>query len=71
MAEYNATSWGADTAISIPEPLPSDRTVYVDMGAFGFTLRGLVHNFNEADRMAYLLPTFVPDPLGLAGEVPQ
>lgn len=71
MTEYNAVSWGADTDISIPEPLPAGRTVYVDMGGFAFTLRGLAHNFSESDRESYLIPTFAPDPLGLSGEVPQ
>lgn len=71
MTEYNAVSWGADTEISMPEPLSVSKVVYVDMGGFAFTLSGLTHDFNETDRETYLIPTFAPEPLGLSGEVPQ
>jgi hypothetical protein len=71
VAEYSAVSWGSDTGISMPEPLPTSRVAYVDMGGFTFTLRGLAHDFNEADRETYLIPMFAPEPLGMSGEVPQ
>lgn len=67
----NGTSWGTDTPISMPEPLPPGRVAHVDMGGFCFTIRGIAHNLTEADREVYTVPTFMPDPYGLAGEVPQ
>jgi hypothetical protein len=70
MAELSSgISWGADTDVSIPEPL--HRRSLVDMGGFCFTIRGIAHDFTEADRETFLIPTFAPDPFGLAGEVPR
>jgi hypothetical protein len=72
MSELSAQiSWGADTAISMPEPLAAQRPGLVPMGGFTFTIRGIAHDFTEADRETYLIPTFGPDPYGLAGEVPR
>lgn len=65
--DFIGIAWGADTDISMPEPLT--RSGLVDMGGFTFTIRGIAHDFTEADREVYLIPTFAPDPWGLAGEV--
>jgi hypothetical protein len=59
--------WGADCEISMPEPLPSDRVVYVDMDAFGFTLQGIAHNMRGPDLEYYSIPVYSPAPQGLAG----
>ena len=52
-------SWGSDTPVSLPSSLRDDDLVYVDMGGFGFTEFGLVHNFRDADWEVYL-PDFAP-----------
>jgi hypothetical protein len=62
-------SWGSDTEVSLPEP--GLHAPIIDMGGFCFTIRGIAHDFTETDREVFLVPTFVPDPYGLAGEVPQ
>lgn len=51
--------WGADVAISLPEPLSRADAVQIDMGGFGFTTNGIAHQFRESDLEAYL-PTFAP-----------
>jgi hypothetical protein len=61
-------SWGSDVLISMPEPLK--RQGLVDMGGFTFTIRGISHDFTDADWETFLVPTFAPEPWGLAGEVP-
>lgn len=66
----NNISWGSDVPISMPRPLDPTKVVYIDMGGFCFCLSGIAHNFTEADREIFFVPTFAPDPYGLAGEVP-
>jgi hypothetical protein len=64
-------SWGTDTEVSMPEPLPANRQALIDMGGFSFTIRGIAHDFTETDREVFLMPTFSPDFVGMAGEVPE
>jgi hypothetical protein len=52
--------WGTDTPVSMPEPLPANTTIHVDMGGFGFTSGGIAHNFSEADLETLTSPTFLP-----------
>ena len=50
--------WGADVPISMPEP-PLNKAV-IDMGAFGFSVGGMVHQITEQQRDDLALPTFAP-----------
>jgi hypothetical protein len=60
-------TWGSDTDISMPEPLPSTHTMYVDMGGFCFTQFGIAHNITEAEREIFQTPTFAPTGMGMEG----
>ena len=51
--------WGTDVPISMPEPTTDD--VLIDMGAYGFSENGLVHNLTPADLEDYMMPTFAPE----------
>ena len=53
------SSWGSDVQVSLPEPLPKDKAVHVDMGGFGFSETGIVHQFRESD-WENMLPTYAP-----------
>lgn len=51
--------WGSDVPVSMPEP--TNDVVLVDMGALGFTTKGLVHNLSPADLETIMNPTFGPE----------
>jgi len=53
------TNWGSDVPISMP--VPSQDQVLIDMGAFGFSVNGLVNNLNKSDLEEYQTPTFSPN----------
>ena len=62
-------SWGADTPISMPEPITADRVIYKDMGGFCSTTYGIGHNFTRSDLEVFTNPIFSPAPQGLFGEI--
>jgi hypothetical protein len=45
--------------VSLPEPLPQDKKVHIDMGGFGFSETGIVHQFRDSD-WETMLPTYAP-----------
>jgi hypothetical protein len=57
----NGRNWGADCAISMPQPLHPSYVTHVDMGGFCFTQFGIAQNFRETDLEAYR-PTYAPPP---------
>lgn len=54
--------WGADTPISLPEPLDPDRPALVAFGGFAFTAGGIAHDLTEAERDQLATPYFAPAP---------
>jgi hypothetical protein len=59
MPAERQSPWGADTPVSMPVASP-DYPVLVDVGGFGVTTAGLVHNLTAADVEAMLTPFFGP-----------
>ncbi|MEU6362276.1 hypothetical protein [Streptomyces albidoflavus] len=64
-----ADQWGADTPVSMPQPLPSGVEGIVPMGGFVMTESGLFPDLSAADHERLARPTFAPyDPLRLHEE---
>jgi hypothetical protein len=58
--------WGSDVRISQPQPADPDIPVVVDLGGFGFTPNGLVHNITSTEVEEVFSPTFAPPMRGQA-----
>lgn len=54
--------WGADTLISMPEPVTPGQPVLKSFGALGMTIYGWQHDFNEAQHEMLVTPFFGPPP---------
>lgn len=59
-------TWGADTAISMPQTISPDPGQRVEFGGLSFVATGLVHDLTEVDREE-LLDTGYGPPGGLDG----
>jgi len=47
--------------VPISQPIPPEEDVLVEMGVFGFSTRGLIHNINDVEAEVVFLPTYAPE----------
>ncbi len=67
MAESNdGPTWGADTAISMPQPDGRDPGQRVEFGGLAFTPLGIVHDLTDVDLEELLASGYGP-PGGVDG----
>lgn len=57
-----SNAWGADTPISMPQPLSNDDAAgpTAPMGGFVFTASGLMHDLTQSDWEDMSRPTYRP-----------